>query len=143
MEKSNYALISALYPSANGLYSDIYFPIIKYALVSLFATRENGNPYCSATDIHGFILDKFGIDIPHIVISKSIKKINAQRWGNIKLTVYENGDSFQIQNASFDRDDEDIQYREKLFTEKIDIIEKKYQDFLEQEGSINDGVSFI
>lgn len=144
MEKSNYALISALYSSANhGLYSDIYFPIIKYALVSLFATRENGNPYCSATDVHGFILDKFGIDIPHIVISKSIKKINAQRWGNIKLTVYENGDSFQIQNASFDRDDEDIQYREKLFTEKIDIIEKKYQDFLEQEGSINDGVSFI
>lgn len=144
MKKSNYALISALYSRANhGLYSDIYFPIIKYALVRLFATRKNGNPYCSATDIHGFILDKFGIDIPHIVISKSIKKIDAQRWSNIKLTVYENGDSFQIQSASFDKDDEDIQNREKLFTEKIDIIEKKYQDFLEQEGCINDGVSFI
>lgn len=144
MKKSNYALISALYSRANhGLYSDIYFPIIKYALVRLFATRENGNPYCSATDIHGFILDKFGIDIPHIVISKSIKKIDAQRWSNIELTVYENGDSFQIQSASFDKDDEDIQNREKLFTEKIDLIEKKYQDFLEQEGCINDGVSFI
>ncbi len=49
MEKSNYALISALYSNSNYvLYSDIYFPIIKYALVGLFAKREESHPYCSA-----------------------------------------------------------------------------------------------
>lgn len=144
MEKSNYALISALYSNTkHGLYSDIYFPIIKYAIVNLFAKRKDGYPYCNATEIHDFIAEKFGISIPHIVISKSILKINAQGEGNIELIVYENGNSFQIQCASFDRDDEDIQRREKLFTEKIDIIERKYQDFLKQEGSINDGISFI
>lgn len=144
MEKSNYALISALYSNSNyGLYSDIYFPIIKYALVGLFAKREESNPYCSADAIHNYIVEQFGISIPHIVISKSILKINAQQWGNIQLNVYENGDTFQIQSASFDVDDENIADREKLFTEKIDIIERRYKEFIEQEGSVDDGISFI
>lgn len=144
MEKSNYALISALYSNSNhGLYSDIYFPIIKYALVGLFAKREESYPYCSADDIHDFIVDKFGVSIPHIVISKSILKINSQKWSNIELVVFENGDTFQIQRASFDCDDENISEREQLFTEKIEIIEEKYQAFIKQEGSINDGISFI
>lgn len=144
MEKSNYALISALYSNSNcGLYSDIYFPIIKYALVGLFAKRKESNPYCSADAIHNYIVERFGISIPHIVISKSILKINAQQWGNIQLNVYENGNTFQIQSAAFDVDDENIDEREKLFTEKIDIIERKYRDFIEQEGSIDDGLSFI
>ena len=144
MEKSNYALISALYAnSSHGLYSDIYFPIIEYALVCLFSEREESHPYCSSDAIHDFIVDKFGISIPHIVISKSILKIDAQRWGNIKLNVYEKGDTFQIQSASFDTYDEKIADREKLFTEKIAVIEDKYQLFLEREGTIDDGISFI
>ena len=143
MEKSNYALISALYANSNhGLYSDIYFPIIKYALVGLFSDREESHPYCSADAIHDFIVDKFGISIPHIVLSKSILKINAQRWGNIDLNVYENGETFQIQSASFDKDD-DIAEREKLFTNKIAVIENEYKVFLEREGTNDDGISFI
>lgn len=144
MEKSNYALISALYANSNyGLYSDIYFPIIKYALVGLFSMRDESHPYCSSDAIHDYIVDKFGISIPHIVISKSILKIDAQRWGNIKLNVYENGDTFQIQSASFDSEDENVVEREKLFTDKITIIEEKYKVFLEREGSTDDGISFI
>ena len=144
MEKTNYALISALYSNSDhGLYSDIYFPIIKYALACIFSKREESHPYCSTDEIHKFILDKFGITIPHIVISKSILKIDAQRWGNIKLNVYENGDIFQIQNASFNSDDESIYERERAFSEKIIIIEAKYKEFLEREGSTDDGISFI
>ena len=144
MEKSNYALISALYANSNrGLYSDIYFPIIKYALVGLFSMRKENHPYCSADAIHDFIVDKFGISIPHIVISKSILKIDIQSWGNIKLNVYENGDTFQIQSASFDTDEENIADREKLFTDKITVIEDEYKAFLEREGTIDDGISFI
>lgn len=144
MKKTNYALISALYAnSSHGLYSDIYFPIIKYALVGIFSKREVSHPYCSADDIYNFIIDKFGVSIPHIVISKSILKINAKKWGNIKLCVYENGNTFQIQSASFDSDNEDISEREKIFTEKIEIIETKYKKFIEREGTIDDGISFI
>ncbi|MBE6290240.1 MAG: hypothetical protein E7100_08460 [Bacteroidaceae bacterium] len=144
MEKTNFALISALYSSVNhGLYSDIYFPIIKYALASFFSQHGGSHPYCSADEIHGFILDKFGISIPHIVISKSILKIDTQRCGNVKLNVYENGDTFQIQSASFDCDDVDLNDRERAFSDSIIIIEAKYKEFLEREGSIDDGISFI
>lgn len=144
MERTNYALISALYSNSNhGLYSDIYFPIIKYALTFIFSKREESHPYCSADEIHNFIVDKFGIAIPHIVISKSILKIDAQRWGNIKLNVYENGDTFQIQSASYDSDEESINERERVFSDKISILEAKYKEFLEREGSTDDGISFI
>jgi hypothetical protein len=144
MEKTNYALISALYSNSNhGLYSDIYFPIIKYAIVNLFSKREESHPYCSASEIHDFIVDRFGIAIPHIVISKSILKINAQRWGNIKLNVYENGDTFQIRSASFDSDDDNLNERERAFSDNISNIEGKYKEFVEREGSIDDGITFI
>lgn len=144
MEKSNYALISALYAnSSHGLYTDIYFPIIKYAIVGIFSSRKESHPYCSADTIHDFIIDKFGISIPHIVISRSVLKIDAQRCANIVLNVYENGDTFQIQSASFDTSDENITEREKLFTDKIAVLEYEYKLFLEREGTTDDGISFI
>ena len=144
MKKSNYALISALYSSGTkGLYSDIYFPIIKYAIVKLFSKNTNSHPYCSTEEVHDFIVDRFGISIPHIVISKSIKKIDAQRWGNIQLKVFEQGNTFQIQTASFDNEGENIDEREKKFTTQIAIIEKEYKEFLKREGTIDDGISFI
>lgn len=144
MKKTNFALISALYSNSNhGLYSDIYFPIIKYAITCIFSQHKGSHPYCSADEIHNFITDKFGIPIPHVVISKSILKINAQKWGNIKLTVYENGDSFQIQSASFDNEDSRLNEREREFSESISFIEEKYKEFLKREGSIDDGISFV
>lgn len=144
MEKTNYALISALYSNSDhGLYSDIYFPIIKYAITCIFSQRKDSHPYCSADVIHNFIADRFGIPIPHIVISKSILKIDAQRWGNIKLKVFENGNSFQIQSASFDSEDENLNERERAFSENLYFIEEKYKEFIKREGSIDDGISFV
>ena len=59
MERSNYALISALYSDkSRGLYSDIYFPIIKYVIVKISAELKSADKYpkrnggtgtCSAT----------------------------------------------------------------------------------------------
>jgi len=144
MKGANYALISALYASGTkGLYSDIYFPIIKYAIVEIFSKRKESHPYCKAENIHDYILEKFGIRIPNIVICKSIVKIDAQKWGNIHLNVYENGDSFQIQGATFDYDEINIEERERVFTEQLAVIENKYKEFLIQEGSIDDGLSFV
>lgn len=144
MQHSNYALISALYANKNkGLYSDIYFPIIKYTLVKLFSKSQDSHPYCSADEVHDFIIERFGISIPHIVIAKSVTKINIQNNSNIELTIYENGNSFQIQRAFFDCNDEDIDKKEKLFSQELRIIEEQYQTFLEREGSINDNVTFI
>ena len=41
LQDINYALISALYANkTSGLYSDVYFPIIKYTIVQLFNNKN-------------------------------------------------------------------------------------------------------
>lgn len=140
MKKSNYAFVSALYASkTKGLYSDIYFPIIKYALAKIFAAKIDGNVYCTADKVSEFIDDKFGIKIPSIVIAKSVCKIGNNQ--NFSLVVYENGNTFQIKGAFYDEDN--IEEKERFFSDKLEEIETKYQEFLTQQGCSDDGVTFV
>lgn len=57
MQKSNYALVSALYSNkTKGLYSDIYFPIIRYALVKIFTEKKvESDTYSSADKVAEYI----------------------------------------------------------------------------------------
>lgn len=140
MKKSNYAFVSALYASkTKGLYSDIYFPIIKYALAKIFAAKIDGNVYCTVDKVSEFIDDKFGIKIPTIVIAKSVCKIGNNQ--NFSLVVYENGNTFQIKGAFYDEDN--IEEKERFFSDKLEEIETKYQEFLTQQGCSDDGVTFV
>lgn len=140
MKKSNYAFVSALYASkTKGLYSDIYFPIIKYALAKIFAAKIDGNVYCTADKVSEFIDDKFGIKIPTIVIAKSVCKIGNNQ--NFSLVVYENGNTFQIKGAFYDEDN--IEEKERFFSDKLEEIETKYQEFLTQQCCSDDGVTFV
>lgn len=140
MKKSNYAFVSALYASkTKGLYSDIYFPIIKYALAKIFAAKIDGNVYCTADEVSEFVDDKFGIKIPTIVIAKSVCKIGNNQ--NFSLVAYENGNTFQIKEAFYDEDH--IEEKERFFSDKLEEIETKYQEFLTQQGCSDDGVTFV
>lgn len=140
MKKSNYAFVSALYASkTKGLYSEMYFPIIKYSLAKIFAAKTGGEVYCTADEVSDFIDDKFGIKIPTIVIAKSVCKIGNNQ--NFSLVVYEKGHSFQINGAFYDEDN--IEEKERFFSSKLEEIETKYQEFLTQQGCSDDGVSFI
>lgn len=125
MKKSNYAFVSALYASkTKGLYSELYFPIIKYALAKIFAAKIGGNVYCTADEVSEFIDGKFGVKIPTIVIAKSICKIGNNH--NFSLVVYENGNTFRINAAFYDEDD--IEQKERFFSGKLDEIEKMYEE---------------
>lgn len=140
MKKSNYAFVSALYASkTKGLYSEMYFPIIKYSLAKIFAAKTGGEVYCTADEVSDFIDDKFGIKIPTIVIAKSICKIGNNQ--NFSLVVYEKGHSFQINGAFYDEDN--IEEKERFFSGKLEEIETKYQEFLSQQGCSDDGVTFV
>lgn len=140
MKKSNYAFVSALYASkTKGLYSEMYFPIIKYSLAKIFAAKTGGKVYCTADEVSDFIDDKFGIKIPTIVIAKSVCKIGNNQ--NFSLVVYEKGHSFQINGAFYDEDN--IEEKKRFFSSKLEEIETKYQEFLTQQGCSDDGVSFI
>lgn len=140
MKKSNYAFVSALYASkTKGLYSELYFPIIKYALAKIFAAKIGGNVYCTADEVSEFIDGKFGVKIPTIVIAKSICKIGNNH--NYSLVVYENGNTFRINAAFYDEDD--IEQKERFFSGKLDEIEKMYEEFLTQQGCSDEGVTFV
>lgn len=143
MERSNYALISALYSDkSRGLYSDIYFPIMKYAIVKIYSDQTEGEHYATADDVHEKIKELFDIKIPHVVIAKTVLKLSLIDNSTIGLKVFEQGNTFQILSARFDEDEVTYQEREFVFNQHLMEIEAEYKAFIEREGTCDDNVTF-
>lgn len=144
MEQLNFALITALYCNqTRGLYSDVYFPIIKYAICKVFSAKE-GDVYSSADEIQSFIMERFRLEIPTIVIAMTVKKIGVRNWGNLQLETFEKDSSFKICKAYMDNEEEiQVEDREKEITEKQQTIEEEYKAFISREGIYDDNVTFL
>lgn len=141
----NYALISALYSNENtGLYSDVYFPIIKYSIVCLFNKSQATEQvrYYSSEDIQDFINEKFKIQIPTIVLAQSIKKIDKSQ-DFVKMEVMEGGEVFQIKRVWDSQEFDEMDKREGEFNKGLKKIEEEYKRFLEENGIYDDGVSYL
>lgn len=144
MQKSNYALVSALYANkTKGLYSDIYFPIIRYALVKIFVGKVEIDTYSSADEVAEYIDEKFGFHIPTIVIAKSISKISNHKDKDLQLVIYEGGQSFHINKAIFSEDELDIEKEERYFSDNLETIEHEYKSFIDNQGCTDDSISFL
>ena len=150
MEKSqdiNYALISALYANKrSGLYSDVYFPIIKYTIVQLFNRKsliEGEKVYYTSQDVHDFIYEKFKIKIPTIVLTKSLQKIEETKKDFVDLTLMEHGNSLQIKRVWDAQEFDELAERELQFTEGLKGIEADYKSFLDNNGIYDDNVSYL
>lgn len=142
----NYALISALYASrTKGLYSDVYFPIIKYTLIQLFKQKASsgGSTYYTAQDVHVFIEGRFKIHIPTIVITKSLEKIEMTKKSFVELTLMEHGNSFQIRRLWDSQEFDELADREAHFSKGLKSIEEEYRLFLKKNGTFDDGVSYL
>lgn len=143
-DRSNYALISALYADKKrGLYSDIYFPIIKYAILMLYGEAESSQPYFTSQQVHDKIKDLFHIDIPTVVIAMTVMKIKEYRNGNIVLEPMAKGNNFRVISADYDEDDAAYTEKQKEFDMHIIEIEGTFKRFMETEGTYDDGVKFI
>lgn len=144
MQKSNYALVSALYANkTKGLYSDIYFLIIRYALVKIFVGKVEIDTYSSADEVAEYIDEKFGFHIPTIVIAKSISKISNHKDKDLQLVIYEGGQSFHINKAIFSEDELDIEKEERYFSDNLETIEHEYKSFIDNQGCTDDSISFL
>ena len=140
MRKSNFALISALYSNPDaGLYKDVYFPIIKYAIVCLFFSGKV-DAYHDIEDVQNFILENFGIKIPLIVLKKTIQKLDNSR--DINLVLYENGSKFMIKQAWSVEANAEIDQRTADFDKSISVLEQKYDDYKDKEG-LEDNRTFL
>lgn len=144
MGRSNFALIAALYQSKGGLYSDIYFPIMKYAIVKIYEEKGTiGDCYGQATEVHDKILELFGIKIPHEVIARTVMKLSLQKDKGLDLTPYEDGQTFLIRYAKFDEQELSYTDRESIFKRHLSEIEAEYEQFTQREGTLDDNVSFV
>lgn len=145
MERTNFALITALYADrSRGLYSDIYFPIIKYAVVKIWEEApDDSSHYAKAEDVDEKIKKLFGIHIPHVVIVLTLKKLEASKNGNIHLKVYDDQASFQILSEPFDDEENTYEEREKTFKLQMNDIEEEFRLFLKREHMANEGVTFV
>ena len=144
MERSNYALISALYSDkSRGLYSDIYFPIIKYVIVKISAELKSADKYSNAETVHNKIQDLFDIKIPHVVIAKTVSKLANVRNGSIELEAYEDGNCFKIKRAYFDEEESTYEERERSFNLHLHDIEAEYKGFIEREGTCDEDATFM
>ena len=136
MKKSDFALISALYDSKKGgLYTDVYFPIIKYTIVSLFYNKKQN--YYTQTDVSDFIVANFGINIPTLVIKKSIVAIS-KKSSDFKLDIYDNGSEFKILKAWDYSVNVDIDAKAHDFDTHIDKLEEEYRKYVDNERIISD-----
>ncbi len=132
MRRSNFALISALYSNKDaGLYKDIYFPIIKYAIVSLFYSSQQ-KEYYDLSDIQDFITREFGIRIPKLVLKKSVQKLD--RSSDIDLRLYENGEKFRIRQAWDVQVNVEIDERREKFDISLTHLEEEYLAYKKREG---------
>ena len=145
MERTNFALITALYANrARGLYSDIYFPIIKFAVVKIWEDApEDSSHYAKAEDVDEKIKKLFGIHIPHVVIVLTLKKLEASKNSNIHLKVYDDQACFQILSEPFDDEDNTYEEKETAFKLQINEIEEEFRLFLEREQMASEGVTFV
>lgn len=144
MERSNYALISALYASkTRGLYSDIYFPIIKYVIVKIYSEKQASNMFSEAETVHDKINELFDIKIPHVVIAKTVSKLANVDNGSIELEVFEDGRIFKIKSAYFDEEESTYEEKERIFNLHLLEIESEYKDFIRREGTCDEDATFM
>lgn len=84
MNKTNYALITALYDTKGAdLYNDVYFPIIKYEIVNQYYTQTDIEKYYDLEELQSLINADFGIVIPCIYNHRTTK--TNQKYPSVNL----------------------------------------------------------
>lgn len=142
MEKSNFALISALYSSEGaGLYNDVYMPIIKYTFVSLYYETQDDGHYFDVEEAQSFILSKFGIKIPTTVLKRVLVTFE-QREKDMTVKTYDSGSKFQIKGAWDTSVNVYIDELTLQFDQNLEKLEQQYQEYIKKE-QVEDDKKFI
>lgn len=129
MKKSTFSLIAVLYDNQKaGLYNDVYFPIIKYTIVTLFYQKDR-KEYYNVDDVSNYINQNFGLTIPVIVLKKSIVHISKMD-NNFDLDVYEKGEEFKIKKAWDFKINQEIEGKISHFEEQVNLLETEYSKYL-------------
>lgn len=137
MKKSTFSLIAVLYDNQKaGLYNDVYFPIIKYTIVTLFYQKDR-KEYYNVDDVSNYINQNFGLTIPVIVLKKTIVHISKMD-NNFDLDVYEKGEEFKIKKAWDFKVNQEIEGKISHFEEQVNLLETEYSKYLAAHNFVQD-----
>lgn len=137
MKKSTFSLIAVLYDNQNaGLYNDVYFPIIKYTIVTLFYQKDRKG-YYSVDDVSNYINQNFGLTIPVVVLKKTIVHISKVD-NNFDLDVYEKGEEFKIKKAWDFKVNQEIEEKILHFEDQVNLLEEEYSKYLNAHNFVKD-----
>lgn len=130
---SNLALITTLYntPGAD-LYKDIYFPLIRYAIMCIYNDYSDKEKHFDVTALQEKINEKSGILIPLHVLKTSICAL-AQKGASTGIRIYERGNYFKITpEISLNLDGVELDVEE--VSRKYRRLEIFFEEYLESEG---------
>ncbi len=131
---SNLALITTLYntPGAD-LYKDIYFPLIRYSVMSIYLDYERDKQkHYDVEALQEKINEKSGILIPLQVLKTSICMF-ASRGAESGIQIYEKGNFFRI-TEDITKGLDDVEINVDKVSENYRKLEIFFQEYLEIEG---------
>lgn len=127
MTLRDFSLISVLYDAkGSGLYKDVYFPIIKYSLVSLFRKDET-KEYYDVEDLKAYIQEVFGLSIPTIVLKRVVETIHNNK--DFVVTSYKD-DLFRIERLWDCEEYDDIEDKAKIFHSSVELLESSFAEYV-------------
>lgn len=127
MTLRDFSLISVLYDAkGSGLYKDVYFPIIRYSLVSLFRKDEK-REYYDVEDLKAYIQEGFGLSIPTIVLKRVVETIHGNK--DFVVTSYKD-DVFQIERLWDCKDYDDIEDKAIKFHDSVEQLEGTFAEYV-------------
>lgn len=130
MNKSNYALLTALYDSqSSDFYKDIYFPAVKYGLFLLFNKQVDVQKYYTVENVQNAVEEVFGVNIPLVVIKQAIKII-IKSHSDFSIELLSNGDQFAIKKVWDKSIADSIEYRYDKNVQSFAQIETLFLQYL-------------
>ena len=142
MNKTNFALLAVLYDTEGAdLYHDIYFPIIKYSLATICTQQIDSAKYYDTSALQQNIVNSFGIKIPLIVLKQCVKAIGKAN-NDFSITVYENGEKYQIKKIWDVSVSETIDIKMDRVVKYFDQLEIEFKKY-SQDKSIETDKTFL
>ena len=130
MNKSNYALLTALYDSqSSDFYKDIYFPAVKYGLFLLFNKQVDIQKYYIVENVQNIVEEVFGVKIPLVVIRQAIKIIKNSH-SDFSIELLSNGGQFAIKKVWDKSIADSIEYRYDHNVQSFAKIEILFSHYL-------------
>lgn len=134
MQKVNIALISTLYNTKGAdFYKEIYFPVIKYAAMSIYYDSDASEKYFDITSLQERVSDKIGITIPISVLRNSLKALSRKTDSDIILELYQKGDYFVVKRNCDISVNEAIEHESNTLSTSFREIDICFQEYLQTE----------